>query len=768
MISVTRVATGSFAPRHVELLQTFADQAVIAIENVRLFNETKEALERQTATSEVLNVMSRSPADVQPVLDIVAERAGLLCRAEGSRVWLESGGKLHANAMKGYGTTYGRDSLGTELMVRPTSVVGRAYLERRTLHIDDVVPLMDTEYPDVRELQAKNGFRTVLAVPMQLKGESIGAIALLRNQVRPFSPAEIALVQTFSDQAVIAIENVRLFNETREALEQQTATAEVLEVISSSVADAVPVFDKILMACERLFDGTQLMVLLVDDDRLKLAALRGPDLERMERVRRIHPIPLAGSATEKAIRERRLLTFGDVLNEVDVPDGLRHVALEFGETYSVAIAPMLWEGGAIGSIVVSRSELRRFDDKEQRLLRTFADQAVIAIQNARMFNETQEALQQQKASADVLAVISGSMGDASPVFDAILLCFEKLIVDAAGSAVTLLGEDGMLRIGHFRLSEAGRRGFASPAEADAAEQRMRSRAASPFAGSAAAAALAAGRTLTYTDVVNGADVPEDQRRAGRLIFPSGEQSYAVAVVPLSKDGRALGAISVARLRAGEFSAKELALLEMFAGQAVVALENARLFNETKDGLERQTATAEILRAISASPSDTQPVFDAIAERSMVLCGADYGFVFTYDGESIRIAASRGFSAEGIAAVAAHFPMRAGRPRIHRTRRGRRSRAQRCRRARARAATPWPARRLPPAFAPRSACPCNVRDAPRAPSSSAAQRPASSRRARPTCCRPSPTRPSSRSRTCACSTRPRRRSSSRRPRPRCWR
>src|SRR4029079_3865228 len=152
----------AFDRQEVALARTFADQAVIAIENVRLFNETKEALERQTATSEVLKVMSASPSDVQPVLDIVAERAGLLCRAEGSRVWLAAGGMLGSNARRGEGRAYGRDALGGELILRRTSVVGRAFLERRTLHIEDVVPLIDTEFPDVRELQAKNGFRTVL------------------------------------------------------------------------------------------------------------------------------------------------------------------------------------------------------------------------------------------------------------------------------------------------------------------------------------------------------------------------------------------------------------------------------------------------------------------------------------------------------------------------------------------------------------------------------------------------------------------------------
>ncbi|MFL5196511.1 MAG: GAF domain-containing protein, partial [Microvirga sp.] len=211
VIFVAKCLPEPFSASQMELVTTFADQAVIAIENVRLFNETKDALERQTATSEVLKVISASPTNVQPVLEAVAQRAGLLCRAEGSRVWLVVEGRLRA--MTSYGPTYQLDSLGEELPLRPTSIGGRAFLERRCVHVEDVVPLIESDYPDVKELQRRNGFRTVLAVPMLRDGKSIGVIALLRNQVRPFAPAEIGLVQTFADQAVIAIDNTRLFNE---------------------------------------------------------------------------------------------------------------------------------------------------------------------------------------------------------------------------------------------------------------------------------------------------------------------------------------------------------------------------------------------------------------------------------------------------------------------------------------------------------------------------------------------------------------------------
>ncbi|HEY3634887.1 MAG TPA: GAF domain-containing protein [Caldimonas sp.] len=447
-ISVTRAEPGVFAEREVDLLNTFASQAVIAIENVRLFNETKEALERQTATAEVLKVISASPTDVQPVLNAVAERAGLLCKAEASRLWLlVPGDKLRA--MTQYGQSHGDVD---ELPLRRTSIAGRAFLERRLLHVEDVVPLIESEYPDLRELQARLGFRTVLAVPMLRDGQPIGVIVLVRRWVQPFAEADVNLVRTFADQAVIAIENTRLFNETREALEQQTATSEVLQAISNSVADTAPVFDKILAGCERLFEGNQLVIFLVDDqERLAVGAIRGLDPERIERMREIFPVPLSGTVSEQAIRERRLVTYADVLHDPDVPEALRRIAGQLGGTYSVAVAPMLWEGKAIGSILVGRAELRAFDDKEQRLLRTFAEQAVIAIQNARLFNETKEALEQQTATADVLQVISSSVADTAPVFEKILDSCQRLFATAQ-LGIFLVGDDGLLHTGAFRGS----------------------------------------------------------------------------------------------------------------------------------------------------------------------------------------------------------------------------------------------------------------------------------------------------------------------------
>ena len=379
----------SFTQGQIELVTTFADQAVIAIENVRLINETREALERQTATSDILRVISESPTDVQPVLQAVADRSGLLCRAEGSRVWLPEGEQLRA--MTGYQREVVPEAGRGELLpMRGTSVVGRAFVERRTVHIEDVATLVESEYPDSFALQRRHGGHTILAVPMLREGVSVGAISMVRKQVRPFSKAEIDLVQTFADQAVIAIENVRLFNETKEALDQQIATAEILQVISSSVADAKPVFDAILHSCERLFNGLHMAIMLLGEDgAIHLAAQHGPAPSR-EGFEQTYPVPLSReSGSGSAILERRVMHYPDVEHGADVPPYVRRNAAP-ANTKSLILAPLLWEGRGIGTIGVGRSTVGPFSEKDIALLKTFADQAVIAIQNARLFHEIQD------------------------------------------------------------------------------------------------------------------------------------------------------------------------------------------------------------------------------------------------------------------------------------------------------------------------------------------------------------------------------------------
>ena len=384
-IFIFRRQPGLFSPDQVALLQTFARQAAIAIDNVRLFNQTKEALEQQTAISEILRVTSASPNDVQPVLAVVAERAARLCDAPVSGVFLFENGLLHAM------TTYTIDGAPLPQVdpvpLRRTSITGRAILDHQTLHYADIVPLLDTEFPDARQNLVRQGARAILTVPLVREGGAYGGIFLFRREPRPFSPGQIALVETFASQAAIAIDNVRLFNETKEALDQQRASGEVLAAISSSIADTKPVFDAITQSCQRLFAGHLVGLMLVrDDGMLDIGAYKGPGAELWKAY---YPRPLArDTATGTAILDRKVVTYADV-DSRDTPPVAHELSGPSG-FQSLAAAPMIFEGRGIGALWVARAFKGSFSEKQMTLLKTFADQAVIAIQNARLFNEIQD------------------------------------------------------------------------------------------------------------------------------------------------------------------------------------------------------------------------------------------------------------------------------------------------------------------------------------------------------------------------------------------
>ena len=375
---------GETPQKQADLLKTFADQAVIAIENVRLINETKEALERQTATAGILRVIAGSPSDVQPVLDaIVKSAAQLFGRRAALR--LVDGNMLRRQAISDDlpGGFHGADAMPIDR----DSLVGAVALDRKASQVEDITASTAPLY--ARTNAARLNFRAIASAPLMRDHTVLGVLSVSGATPGSLSEKQMALLATFADQAVIAIENVRLFNETKEALEQQTATAEVLQVISSSVADTQPVFEKILMSCKRLFDSSEQGVLLVDDDgRMRLGAHHGATREKLEGMFADARVD-AGFA--QAIRSRQVLHYIDTHADEGVPDGVRGVALRLGiGRYSQAFAPMVWEGSAVGALYVIRQPATGFSDKEIGLLKTFADQAVIAIQNARLFHEIQD------------------------------------------------------------------------------------------------------------------------------------------------------------------------------------------------------------------------------------------------------------------------------------------------------------------------------------------------------------------------------------------
>jgi GAF domain-containing protein len=609
-IVVRRAEVAPFSDPQIKLLETFADQAVIAIENARLFNETKEALERQTATAEVLRVIAGSPSDVRPVLDAIVESAMRLLKGATAHMTRLDGGLLHLAA---YSKT---DAAGAAALQRlyPLAVAGtvveRVIEARAPLVVSDAeadARLSD----DVRAAMRARGVRSFVLTPLVSKGSCVGTLVVNRRTAERFSDHETRLLQTFADQAVIAIENVRLFNETKEALERQTATAEVLRVISGSPTDTQPVFDIIAERAARLTGAAFGWVFMYDGEWIRAASSSGLNREAIDTILKTFPMrPGGGSYTARAIRDRHVVNVADALAETDPEYATKPVAAAAGYR-SVLCVPMCREEQVVGAITVSRAHVGRFSDKEVELLQTFADQAVIAIENVRLFNETNEALEQQKASSEVLGAISSSISDTTPVFEKILESCDRLFAGRV-VGINIVGEDGLIHIGayHGAGREAFEKVFPLPIDAN----------------SGSGLAILERRVVHLPDT-EADGVPEAARLGNRA-----RGNRASLYAPMMSRDKAIGVVWVAREQPGPFSEKEIALLRTFADQAVIAIENVRLFNETKEALERQTASAEVLSVISGSPTDTRPVFTAILEKAVRLCDAELGGLFLRQGE----------------------------------------------------------------------------------------------------------------------------------------
>src|SRR5262245_39295145 len=662
-INVWRREVSPFSDQQIDLLKTFADQAVIAIENVRLFTETKEALERQTATAEILRVISSSPADTQPVFDAIARSALRLCESTISVVSRFDGEFLHLAAHNHVSAE--ADDLVTRLFpTRPSRNLlhGRVVLDATVVHLPDIQA--DPEYQ--QSIAATYHARSGLGVPMLLDGRVLGVIAVARQAVRPFSDTQIELMQTFADQAVIAIENVRLFKELQEknralteSLEQQTVTADILQVISRSPTVVQPVFEALVRSASRLCQAPDVAMLLVEGDELRSAAGVGPLYMSIPADFRI---PLTrGSAATRAVLDRAIIHIHDFTaeSEEEFPVG-RELARRFGHR-SMLAAPILREGVPIGVICAFRLEVRPFPSQQIALLRTFADQAVIAIENVRLFTELQEkngalteahatvteSLERQTATSEILRVISRSPTDVQPVFDSIAKSAVRLYDAIIGAvyrveggqihmvAQTGIGPEGLARaqrIFPMRLGE-----------------------------SAAGARAIFERSVVQVSNTEAPEAPRLTREAGRAI---GFRSQLT--VPMLRNGEPIGVVNVARREPGAFSQTHVELLKTFADQAVIAIENVRLFKELElrnteltDTLARQTATGEVLSAISRAQTDAQPVFEIIAASAFRLCGAEYGSIQLYDGELLHLVAAENANPQGTAALRQAFPRQPG-------------------------------------------------------------------------------------------------------------
>ncbi|PYM62435.1 MAG: hypothetical protein DMD79_10735, partial [Candidatus Rokuibacteriota bacterium] len=642
VIAVTRDRAGGFAPAEIALLQTFADQAVIAIENARLLSELQsknadltEALEQQTATSEILRVISSSPTDIQPVLDTVAESAARLCESFDAAIWRLNGDRLLLVAHHGP-IPIGPIGEFSLPLIRGT-VAGRSVLDGRTVHVADAQTEED-EFPESSENARRMGFRTILSVPLMREGGAIGSIQIRRTEAQLFTERQVSLLETFADQAVIAIENVRLFkelkarnSELRVALEQQTATSELLKVISRSTFDLQPVLQTLVENATRLAGAEGGLLARFDGEVFRFLAEYGANPEFSEYWRRNVIRPGRGSTIGRAALERRTVHIVDILAD---PEQELREAQQIGRHRSVLGVPMLRQDELVGVFFIYRTEVRAFTDKQIDLVATFADQAVIAIENARLLNELQaknadltEALEQQTATSEILRVISQSPTDVQPVFDAVAESAARLC-ESLDAHIFRRDEDFLRLVAHHGSIPIQ---FTLPL----------------VRGTANGRAVLDGRAVHVVDMQTEVDeFPEGSENARRM----GHRT--TLNVPLMREGVAIGAIGVRRTEALLFTERQVALLQTFADQAVIAIENVRLFKELEErnselrvALEQQTATSELLKVIGRSTFDLQPVFETLAENAVRLCEAERAFVFRFDGQLLRVVATHNASPE---------------------------------------------------------------------------------------------------------------------------
>jgi signal transduction histidine kinase len=587
-------------------------------------------LDQQTATAEVLQVINSSPGNLAPVFDTMLEKATRLSDAAFGVMQVYDGAQFRTVATRSMPPALAEFLLHTPRQPTPHSAVSRILEREDFVHFEDMTcePAFLSGDPRQQAFVKLGGTRTYVAVALRKDDRLLGTIATYRQEVRPFSEKQIALLQNFAAQAVIAMENARLITETREALEQQTATAEVLQVINSSPGDLTPVFNAMLERATTLCESAHGALFIRDGegDHFRTIPSHSTPKAFAEFLTR-EPIYFdpERSILAQTLRQRSAIQIADMrLSEpYRYKFPLALAAVESGGTRTLLSVPLVRDDAPVGIFQLARQEVRPFSDKQIALVSNFAAQAVIAMENARLIIETREALDQQTATAEVLQVINSSPGDLPPVFESILEKAHTLCGATKGSLVTVDGE-------HFRTVAA--RGLSEQYAAILREAQHNAPGSVPDR-------LLKGESLVHLSDARHSGFPIP-RAAAEI-----EGVRTIVYVPLRKDSALLGYITAYRQDVRPFTDKQIALLQNFAAQAVIAMENARLITETREALDQQTATAEILQVINSSPGDLAPVFDAMLEKATRFCEGTQGILWTYDGERFHSVAMYGVAAE---------------------------------------------------------------------------------------------------------------------------
>jgi GAF domain-containing protein len=588
VLALRRYDPGELTPRQISLLETFADQAVIAIENARLFQELDdrnrqltqalaretEALKQQTATSDVLRVIASSPTDLRGVLQTLVENAASLCGTEDASVRRLDGNVLKLMAV--VGTQEGVRS--EDVPISSDWIAGRAVLERRTIHVPDLLGDSGADFPGAQARLVPTGLRAMVSTPLLREGVPIGVFIVRRYRDEPFTPSQISLLETFADQAVIAIENARLFGELEErnrdlveALEQQTATGDVLRAISSSPSDMSPVFETILENAGRLCEADLDLLYLFDQEQTTwdLVAQHGVPSEWLETHRRlVRPAPTTGLG--RMLLGRETIHIPDLTDDPAYKSGdpLRVDTVKVLGARTWLGVPLLKGAEILGAIVIYRRETRPFAERQIQLVETFADQAVIAIENTRLFGELQERTRELAQSVEELQALGAVSQAVSSTLD-----LQKVLTTVLEHALDLSGMDGGAVFefdeltGEFHdratigLGEGVVRGPLREAPLHIGEGML-------------------GRAVQERRPLQVPDIQEEGAYFGRMHETLIQAGYrAMLAVPLLREDEVIGGLVVRRGTPGEVPQRTIELLQTFATQSALAIQNARLFNE---------------------------------------------------------------------------------------------------------------------------------------------------------------------------------------------